>query len=700
MAKAKIKSEINITAKAKYSQLEKLNQSINRTQASLKRFQLGLQILSPLLQKLGSNALSSARASMQLGAQFKDLADKSGLGAEQMQVLGNLAEKNGATMDDMSKAVLKLTKSTQDAANGNAGLSERFRRLGIDVQNLKTLAPERQMEVLGRAVAGAKDSQGALAEVMALIGQEAGPKLMESLKKIGTQGYDAIAENAQKSGEVLSDSAVNALARADQALKDFGTKWKIMTAEVAGWAVNVVAPDLVKILKDKGADNAEASRKLREYAEEQFAAGNLESATKALDAANIWVEAERVRRRAQEGTAAMREGLNLGGFDAQMATKQFAQALEAQDKLNKALSAARVKAGVEEQQRELREAEEKRQHTLAQTQRELADARAAQDIKLAEALKAEHAQQAALGKLKAAEAAKLAEKNRLEQAEVEKLRSVWQAAHFERMTHAEQLAVQAASFHAQMQDLQARHLLSQNDLNAATEHWRNLLAQVAQAQAQLDSSAALANMSEMVRGLHEAFEAIGSTIEDRLGGAITQFVETGTADLKKMAQAILKDVIASMLKALVIKGLLSGVSSMFGGAFGGGGGGAAGGLGAGMGSAGKGGFAGLFSVPGGFRASGGPVKAKGAYVVGERGPELFIPPTSGTIIDANKTAAALAGDTATGGDRGPQNVYQIDARGADAGAVTRLEAALFKLAGPGVVEKRAHAAHADRARRG
>jgi len=274
MAKAKIKSEITITAKARYSQLEKLNQSIQRNQKSLKAFQLQLALAGPLLQKFAASALASARASMQLGAQFKDLADKSGLGAEQMQVLGNLAEKNGASVDDMSKAVLKLTKSTQDAANGNAGLSERFRRLGIDVQSLKTLAPERQMEVLGRAIAGAKDSQGALAETMALIGQEAGPKLMESLKKIGTQGYDAIAENAKQSGEVLSDSAVSALARADQALKDFATKWKIMTAEVAGWAVNVVAPDLVKILKEKGADNAVASRKLREYAEEQFAAGN------------------------------------------------------------------------------------------------------------------------------------------------------------------------------------------------------------------------------------------------------------------------------------------------------------------------------------------------------------------------------------------------------------------------------------------
>jgi len=74
-------------------------------------------------------------------------------------------------MEDMGKAVLKLTKATQDAANGNKGLSDRFARLGIDINRFKALAPERQMERLGLAVNAAKDKQAALAEVMALVGR-------------------------------------------------------------------------------------------------------------------------------------------------------------------------------------------------------------------------------------------------------------------------------------------------------------------------------------------------------------------------------------------------------------------------------------------------------------------------------------------------------------------------------------------------
>ena len=51
-------------------------------------------------------------------------------------------------------------------------------------------------------------------------------------------------------------------------------------------------------------------------------------------------------------------------------------------------------------------------------------------------------------------------------------------------------------------------------------------------------------------------------------------------------------------------------------------------------------FQGLF---GGARASGGPVDANKAYLVGERGPELIVPRTAGLVLNAQQTAAASAG---------------------------------------------------------
>jgi Flp pilus assembly pilin Flp len=54
-----------------------------------------------------------------------------------------------------------------------------------------------------------------------------------------------------------------------------------------------------------------------------------------------------------------------------------------------------------------------------------------------------------------------------------------------------------------------------------------------------------------------------------------------------------------------------------------------------LGSTGVAGF-GLQQLFGGGRAMGGPVNAGTSYIVGERGPELFMPNASGTIIPNNK----------------------------------------------------------------
>ena len=49
------------------------------------------------------------------------------------------------------------------------------------------------------------------------------------------------------------------------------------------------------------------------------------------------------------------------------------------------------------------------------------------------------------------------------------------------------------------------------------------------------------------------------------------------------------------------------------------------------------------SLFGGARAGGGDVMASTAYLVGEQGPEMFVPSTAGRIVPAGRTAAMLAG---------------------------------------------------------
>ncbi len=54
-------------------------------------------------------------------------------------------------------------------------------------------------------------------------------------------------------------------------------------------------------------------------------------------------------------------------------------------------------------------------------------------------------------------------------------------------------------------------------------------------------------------------------------------------------------------------------------------------------------FSNIFSGIFGTRAAGGPVQAGGTYLVGERGPELFKAPASGTIVPNSQLAGAMGG---------------------------------------------------------
>ena len=108
-----------------------------------------------------------------------------------------------------------------------------------------------------------------------------------------------------------------------------------------------------------------------------------------------------------------------------------------------------------------------------------------------------------------------------------------------------------------------------------------------------------------------AFERAGNVLERGLLTAIRKG-SLGFDDLKRTAFAALNEIAAQALQ--------SGVGSLFGG-----------------GSQAGGGLGGLFTslagavlgLPG--RATGGPVSPGQAYLVGERGPEVFVPTSSGRI---------------------------------------------------------------------
>ena len=114
----------------------------------------------------------------------------------------------------------------------------------------------------------------------------------------------------------------------------------------------------------------------------------------------------------------------------------------------------------------------------------------------------------------------------------------------------------------------------------------------------------------------EALQSIQARGLDSLADAITGVI-TGTQSLKEAFGSLARSIIADIIQMTVRMLIFRAITAIFGGSLGGLGGGAGGG----------GGLPGI-----NFRAAGGPVSMGDAYVVGERGPELFVPASNGTIL--------------------------------------------------------------------
>lgn len=136
------------------------------------------------------------------------------------------------------------------------------------------------------------------------------------------------------------------------------------------------------------------------------------------------------------------------------------------------------------------------------------------------------------------------------------------------------------------------------------------------AKAAEDIRLGVADAAKSQSTLREQTEGFTNTFADRmtsmLTGASDEFKSFGD-----VAKSVLQDIASEMVRG--------GIKDLLGGLFGGGGGGGGGGLLSGL-------FQGIGSLFGGGRATGGRVLGGNAYLVGERGPELFSPDRGGMVL--------------------------------------------------------------------
>lgn len=218
----------------------------------------GLQQLASTAGKLGlalgaagGGALGLAKSTASAGSEASKAATRAGVGIAVWQEYAYVAERSGASMEEMSKGFLKLQGTALKAGQGDKTAAGLLKMAGINPKNAKgeIKSAEAMLLELGDKVKGLMDSgqQGKAANLVSQVLGEEGVKLMPMLAR-GAAGIKDMRLEAHKMGFVFSEEDV-------AASKAFNGAFTNLSMTLKGWVYSIgrqLLPPVTKLVEKFG----------------------------------------------------------------------------------------------------------------------------------------------------------------------------------------------------------------------------------------------------------------------------------------------------------------------------------------------------------------------------------------------------------------------------------------------------------------
>lgn len=184
----------------------------------------------------------AAVAFSKISAKVKKLENQSKeavTGIEELQVILQAAFKAGTQSEQVVAALKNIASRSVDAVNGAKQYQAALARLNIDFKTFANLAGERKLEEIAKGFVGAEDEAQAYRDVLMLLGEDAGPKLIKVLEQLGTQGFDKLNSKMKESGQIIQKEVVDGLKDAQDALDDLANRSATKATKVGGFLANI-----------------------------------------------------------------------------------------------------------------------------------------------------------------------------------------------------------------------------------------------------------------------------------------------------------------------------------------------------------------------------------------------------------------------------------------------------------------------------
>ncbi|MFN6954741.1 MAG: phage tail tape measure protein [Acetobacteraceae bacterium] len=669
---ASVKSGLREVGETGQREMQRITRSAEMASRSL-------SLLGPVLAGLSIGGVAAmVRSAVDAVGGLGELADAAGVSTDALQAFGYAATQVGLSNEELQRSLQALTRRIADAAIGEQAAQQAFTRLGISFRDTagNARATEAVMAELAERIAGLSDPAERSAAATAIFGDRLGQRMIPFLLQ-GRDGLERLTAEALRFGAIAD---ADLIAKADEASdkiaaleRAFSSLARNLLAQVAP-ALSTVASAINRVMT--GASLAERRASLEQNRDAlQRRLAELEAEAAGQAALSSQPRRGTIHRGAV-GVAREQAGVTRTGLIAEIRQQLDevqreiaaleAEARTAEERARQILNPdSRAGGGNEAAMRRQRAAED-----IARLQENL-DAR----------LRIEREFQTRLTRIREAEAA-----GAIDAAEGQRLAA---AATGERDEALQRLTASQRGATASTREnrdaerklnevLRERERLIQQNETAYERYQRRIetLGRLVERSERVgrpvpdetirrEATAALEELERAERRVAEGAERardVGRELGLTFSSAFEDAIIRGRR-FSEVLQGIGQDIARIIARRTITEPLGNALSSALSGFS----------------------FDGIGSWLGGlFRADGGPVTAGQPYVVGERGPEWFVPRQSGTV---------LPNGTGPGGTTINTSIA-IDARGADAGVEARL-----RLLG-GQIARQASAMTLDAIRRG
>jgi hypothetical protein len=177
---------------------------------------------------VGVHALfEAAKGGVELADRLDDLSKRFDVSASKLQMLGNVASQEGASLEDVSSALKFLGKNAQiAAAGGSADLVAAFQAIGVSTGELRSLKPDELFLRLADAFSSGQLSGQEFSTTALLLGRG-----FEQLLPVLRKSREEIERIGKSKGVFNSDEEIAALAKVADLMEKIANLTKVIAAQ-------------------------------------------------------------------------------------------------------------------------------------------------------------------------------------------------------------------------------------------------------------------------------------------------------------------------------------------------------------------------------------------------------------------------------------------------------------------------------------